>query len=145
MRAVKIVVGIVIVIIVLVTVIPLLLETNPPVVAEPKWDSPQTRELAVRSCFDCHSNETKYPWFARLPVSSLLVVSDTLQGRAHLNFSEWSSAGGSGEGRNAREIARQIQSGGMPPGNYLLLHPEASLTDAEKQQLIDGLTKSLNQ
>lgn len=145
MRPVMIVVGIVIVIVALVTVIPLLLETNPPVIAEPKWDSPQTRELAVRSCFDCHSNETKYPWFARLPVSSLLVVSDTLQGRAHLNFSEWNTASGSREGRNAREIARQIQSGAMPPGNYLLLHPEAALTDAEKQQLIDGLTKSLNQ
>jgi len=145
MRTVKIVVGIVIVIIVLVTVIPLLLETNPPVVAEPKWDSPQTRELAVRSCFDCHSNETKYPWFARLPGSSLLVVSDTLQGRAHLNFSEWNSASASREGRNVREIASVIQRGEMPPGNYLILHPEAALTDAEKQQLIDGLTKSLTQ
>lgn len=145
MRPVVIVVGIVVAIIVLVTVIPLLLETNPPVVAEPKWDSPQTRELAVRACFDCHSNETKYPWFTRIPISSFLVVSDTLRGRSNLNFSEWGTAGGSREGRNAREIASQIERGEMPPGNYLLLHPQANLTDAEKQQLIDGLTKSLNQ
>lgn len=145
MRPVVIVVGIVVAIIVLVTVIPLMLETNPPVVAEPKWDSPQTRELAVRACFDCHSNETKYPWFTRIPISSFLVVSDTLRGRSNLNFSEWGTAGGSREGRNAREIASQIERGEMPPGNYLLLHPQANLTDAEKQQLIDGLTKSLNQ
>lgn len=145
MRKLWIVLGVILGVGVLLTVVPLLMETNPPVVAEPKWDSPQTRELAVRACFDCHSNETQWPWFTRLPGGSVLVLSDVLRGRSHLNFSEWSAAGGSREGRNVREIARVIQRDEMPPWEYLLLHPEAKLNDTEKQQLVDGLTKTLNQ
>lgn len=145
MRRIWIVLGVILVIVVLVTVIPLLLETNPPDVAEPQWDSPQTRALAVRACFDCHSNSTQWPWFTRVPGSSILVVSDVLRGRSRLNFSDWGSATGSREGRNPRDIARVIQRGDMPPWEYLLLHPEAQLSDAEKQQLVDGLTKSLTQ
>lgn len=144
MRTLWIVLGIILFIIAVVTVVPILLETDPPVVAEPKWDSPQTRALAARACFDCHSNETKWPWFSRVPGVSFLVVSDTLRGRSHLNFSEWGS-GNSREAGNARSISREIQRGSMPPSNYLALHPEANLTDAEKQQLIDGFTKTLSQ
>lgn len=145
MKRLWIAVGIVVGILVVVTVVPLFLETNPPVVSEPNWDSPQTRVLAVRACYDCHSNETQWPWFTRLPGSSIFVLADVVRGRSHLNFSEWGKASGSREGRNAREVAREIQRGSMPPDNYLWLHPEANLSAAEKQQLIDGLTKTLNQ
>jgi hypothetical protein len=144
MRRIWIVLGVIVLIIVIVTLVPILLETNPPVMAEPRWDSPATRELAARACFDCHSNETKWPWFSRLPGVSVLVLSDTLRGRSHLNFSEWGT-GRSREGENARAVTREIQRGSMPPSNYLALHPEANLTDDEKQQLIDGLTKTLSQ
>ena len=51
--------------------------TNPPVVAEPPWDSPETRALAVRACFDCHSNETVWPWYAYVAPVSWLVAHDT--------------------------------------------------------------------
>lgn len=144
-RTIWVVVSILVVIVLLVTLIPILLETNPPVVAEPKWDSPQTRALAVRACYDCHSNETQWPWFTRLPGVSSLIVADVVRGRNHLNFSEWSATGGRREGGNPREVAREIQRGSMPPGNYLVLHPEANLSAVEKQQLIDGLQKSLSQ
>ncbi|MBI5081140.1 MAG: heme-binding domain-containing protein [Chloroflexi bacterium] len=51
-----------------------LLKTNPPVTAEPKWDSEQTRALAKRACFDCHSNETVWPWYSNVaPVSWLII------------------------------------------------------------------------
>lgn len=115
-------------------------QTNPPVLAEPNWDSPATRALAVRACFDCHSNETIWPIYARVAPISWLVTLDTVRGRSRLNFSEW-GVGRSGEG--AREVSRQIQSGGMPPAIYLTLHPDAKPTDAEKQQLIQGLQNSL--
>ena len=69
------------------------LKTNPPVVSEPKWDSPQTRALAVRACFGCHSNETLWLWYSNVPPISWLVVSDTVRGRASLNFSEWGQRG----------------------------------------------------
>lgn len=127
----------------------LLMQTNPPVAREPNWDSPQTRALAERACFDCHSNETKWAWYTRLPPSSLLTTLDVIRGRRHLNFSEWGIAPRGnqeeeGEGREGgREIGEQIMRGEMPPSNYLALHPEARLTNAEKLQLIQGLQRSL--
>jgi Haem-binding domain len=129
---------------ILLTVGALLYEKNPAVVQEPAWDSPQTRQLAQRACFDCHSNQTQWPWFDKLPVSSWLAVLDTFRGRRHLNFSEWGlNPAGSERNRSASEIVRVIQRNSMPPSLYTLMHPDAKLTPAEKQQLIDGLLASL--
>jgi len=121
----------------LLTVIALLMETNPPVTAEPAWDSPQTRVLAQRACFDCHSNETGWPWYDRMPVGSWIAAFDTVRGRRALNFSEWQAGG------RIREMAESIQGGSMPPAIYTLMHPGAILNDQEKQQLIQGLQNSL--
>ena len=113
---------------------------NPAVISEPPWDSPQTRALAKRACFDCHSNETVWLWYCYIAPISWLVYNDTMQGRQSLNFSEWNPA----SQRRTSEISRNIQEGEMPPLIYLPLHPAARLTDAEKQQLISGLTNSLH-
>jgi hypothetical protein len=113
--------------------------SNPAVVSEPKWDSPQTRALVKRACFDCHSNETVWPWYSYVAPVSWLVYGDTMQGRSRLNFSEWNT----GFPRSAGEITGMIQEGEMPPAVYLPMHPSAQLTAAEKQQLITGLTNSL--
>jgi Haem-binding domain len=120
-----------------VTVIALLFETNPPVTGQPAWDSPQTLALAQRACFDCHSNETVWPWYDKLPVSSWIAVFDTLRGRRELNLSQWSAGG------RSRDVSEVIQRGSMPPALYTLMHPTAILTDQEKQQLIQGLQNSL--
>jgi mono/diheme cytochrome c family protein len=112
---------------------------NPAVVAEPPWDSAQTRALAKRACFDCHSNESVWPLYSYLAPVSWLIYSDVMQGRARLNFSEWTSA----QLRRAGEVTRVIQEGEMPPAIYLPMHPSARLTAAEKQQLSTGLTNSL--
>ena len=123
---------------------------NPPVIKEPNWDSPQTRELAKRACFDCHSNETIWPWYSYVAPMSWLVARDINEGRQRLNFSEWGvpRTGGeegreSGEGIELGELGETISEGRMPPANYLPTHPQAVLTAAEKQALIDGLMKSL--
>ncbi len=110
---------------------------NPPVVQEPNWDSPTTRELAVRACFDCHSNETAWPWYSNIAPVSWLVYRDVLEGREHLNFSDWGAA--RGESREPGESAEAVERGKMPPAYYVWMHPDAKLTDAEKQQLIQGL------
>jgi cytochrome c551/c552 len=112
---------------------------NPPVTSEPPWDSPQTRLLAKRACFDCHSNETVWPWYSYVAPVSWLVYNDTMGGRRRMNFSEWNS----GRHPGASEITGKIQEGEMPPAIYLPMHPSAQLTAAEKQQLITGLTNSL--
>lgn len=108
--------------------------TNPPVTGEPAWDSPATRELAKRTCFDCHSNETEWPWYSNVAPVSWLVQRDVNEGREKLNFSEWDRPQ-----KHADEAAKEVREGEMPMWIYLPTHPEARLTDAEKQQLIAGL------
>jgi hypothetical protein len=110
--------------------------TNPPVVQEPNWDSPETRAIAKRACFDCHSNETVWPWYSNFAPVSWLIYHDVAGGREHLNLSE------GGDQASANEIQRVLESREMPPASYLLLHPEARLTDQELQILTEGLIKS---
>ena len=110
---------------------------NPPVVAEPGWDSAPTRDLAVRACFDCHSNETVWPWYSNVAPLSWLVQRDVDEGREELNFSEWNRP------QEGEEAAETVGDGSMPPGQYLLTHPDARLTDAELSTLANGLTATL--
>jgi hypothetical protein len=113
--------------------------TNPPVVAEPPWDNPQTRALAQRACFDCHSNEAVFPWYSYVAPVKWLVVRDITDGRRVLNFSDWHAGGRT----NGNRVARSISEGEMPMGIYLMMHPAARLTVVEQQQLINGLTATL--
>lgn len=106
--------------------------TNPPVVREPAWDSPTTRAYAERACFDCHSNETKWPWYSYVAPVSWQVADHVHEGRKEFNISDWPS----GEGD---EAAEKVQEGSMPMWQYVLMHPEANLTAAEKKEFIAGL------
>ncbi len=108
--------------------------TDPPVVKEPNWDSPQTRELAVRACFDCHSNETVWRWYSNIAPASWLIQRDVDEGRRRLNFSDWGA-----QRRERRELGESVLRGSMPPWFYLPIHPEAVLTTQEKNQLASGL------
>ena len=113
--------------------------TNPPVLSEPQWDSPQTRELAVRACYDCHSNETQWPWYSNIAPVSWLVYYDTVEGRSKVNFSEWEQ-GGRGEG--VGEILEVLDEGEMPPFLYLIMHPSARLSDEELRAFRNGIANS---
>lgn len=112
--------------------------TNPPVTAEPRWDSPQTRELAARACFDCHSNLTTWPWYSNVAPVSWLVQRDVDGGRAALNLSEWNKPQD-----GAGDISEAISGGSMPPWFYPLMHPNAKLTKPDQQRLIAGLAATL--
>jgi hypothetical protein len=108
--------------------------TNPPVTREPAWNSPRTRELAAQACFDCHSNQTDWRWYTNVAPISWYVQHDVEDGRRRLNFSTWDQPQ-----REARGAPNEVQRGKMPPPEYLPVHPEAKLSDQEKQILIDGL------
>lgn len=114
--------------------------SNPAVRQEPAWDSPQTRILAARACFDCHSNETKWPWYSQVAPLSWLVQRDVRAGRRHLNFSEFDQPQ-----RNAAKAAGEVAKGDMPMAVYLPAHPNARLTPAEKADLIAGLKRTFGE
>ena len=104
---------------------------------EPNWDSPQTRELAQRACFDCHSNETIWTWYSNVAPVSWLVQRDVNEGRQRLNFSDW------GRVREMDDIPRVVQNGQMPMPIFLIMHPEARLTQAEKDAFVSGLQATI--
>lgn len=105
---------------------------NPPVTNTIKWDSPETEKLARAACFDCHSNETVYPWYSNVAPISWLVNKDINEGRRKLNFSTSRRFEGD-------EMIREIKRGTMPMSIYLPMHPAANLTAEQKQQLMAGL------
>lgn len=111
--------------------------TNPPVVTEPAWPDTNTQVLAERACYDCHSNQTEWPWYSNVAPVSWLVQHDVQEGRQKLNFSDWANV--HGEGAEAEELSGVVLHGEMPPANFLITHPEARLTTTEKQQLAQGL------
>lgn len=108
---------------------------NPAVEAEPQWDSPQTRALFMRTCGDCHSHETKWPWYSNIAPVSWLVTHDVEEGREHFNVSRW----GLQKKNEADEAAEEYREGEMPPWFYLIPHPEAQLNEDESRQLLAGL------
>jgi mono/diheme cytochrome c family protein len=117
--------------------------TNPTVVTQVKWDSPQTQTLFKRACADCHSNETVWPWYSKVAPVSWLVVHDVDEGRSNLNVSDLASIDPTRLSRRIDEINNTITRGKMPKSIYLPMHPEAKLTQAEAQSLATGLQKSL--
>ena len=139
-RLILIVVAALIVLFLVIQILPIGKDhTNPPVVSGPNWDSPATRDLAQRACFDCHSNETVWPWYSNIAPFSWLIYSDVVEGRQKMNFSEWTQGGS----QEIDELMEVLQEGEMPPFQYLLMHPEAKLTASEKQTLIDGLRNTI--
>ncbi len=110
--------------------------SNPPVTGEPAWATPETRELMVRACFGCHSNEVEWPWYSNVAPISWAVTDHVDEGRDEVNYSEFGNGGGDFD-----DTLESILDGEMPPGYFTVfgLHPEAKLTDAERDQLIAGL------
>jgi hypothetical protein len=109
--------------------------TTQAVMAEPKWDSPKTKELFARACADCHSNETKWPWYSTIAPVSWLVRYDVDEGREHFNVSMW----GLQKKNKGDEAKEEFDEGDMPPWFYLIPHPEARLSQSETEELSRGL------
>jgi len=112
--------------------------SNPATITEPQWDSARTRELAVRACFNCHSNQTQWPWYANVAPLSWVVEADVDGARSTINFSEWNRAYDL-----ALYSGQSIRTGNMPPIKYRMVHPEADLTEPELRELATGLDAML--
>lgn len=112
--------------------------TNPAVVSEPNWSSPQARALAKEHCFQCHSNETEWPWYSNIAPGSWLIAMDVIEGRRQFNFSDWKNNPG-----ELDEMVEVIQSGEMPPVQYWIFHPNSRMNDQQKQELIQALESSV--
>jgi len=115
--------------------------TNPKVLAEPNWDTPQTREIFMRACGDCHSNETKWPWYSNVAPISWSVYHHVMEGREHFNVSMW----GYQKKNEGEDAAEEVEEGEMPLFSYLIAHPEARLSDKEKKMLIEGLKNTFGE
>ena len=112
--------------------------TNPPIVSEPQWDSPKTKELFKNACANCHSHETIYPAYSNIAPISWLIASDVAEGREHFNVSMW----GVQKKNKGKDAAQEVREGEMPPFFYLPTHPEAKLSDVQKAELASGLEKT---
>ncbi len=106
--------------------------SNPPVVAAFQGP-PDVQQVLRRSCYDCHSNETRWPWYSRIAPVSWMVAKHVREGREHLNFSDWQ--GGEEVGEVAQEVWEEVESGRMPLRSYLLAHPDARLGPQEREVL----------
>lgn len=103
--------------------------SNPPITAD--FDGPQEVARVLRtSCYDCHSNESSWPWYSRVAPASWLVAHDVKEAREHLNFSAWGSLDEDRRRKLAEEIWEEVEEGEMPLKAYLLAHSEARLDEA---------------
>jgi len=93
--------------------------------------------LAQRACFDCHSNQTNWPWYSNLAPALWPVYREVTVARTHINFSDWNRPAA----QHVDEFQEVFNNNSMPPSDYLLLHPDARLTVAERQFRFDGLLK----
>ncbi len=125
------------VIIGLMQLVPTYEKTNPPVDRAKELKAPEdVMAILKRSCYDCHSNETRWPWYANVAPMSWVVRRDVIEGRKALNFSTWYDYSDA----KRRELRKQIYRSvviAMPLPQYLWLHPEAKLSQKDKQRIRD--------
>lgn len=120
---------IILALLVVIQLVPVKRDTPPE--AGPLQAAPEVMAVFQRSCFDCHSNRTQWPWYSRVAPVSWLVAGHVQEGREHLNFSEWENLPPKKRHHLAGEIMDEVAGGGMPLAGYTRLHPAARVTGAD--------------
>lgn len=110
--------------------------TNPPVTTEVPA-SPEVRAILRGACYDCHSNETRWPWYSRLAPVSWWMLDHVEEGRRDLNFSQWPILDFDAQAEAFRDIVAQLESDEMPLKSYRIAHGDARLSPEEKTALLD--------
>lgn len=104
--------------------------TNPPVEEEIPAP-PELHAVLRRVCYDCHSHETRWPWYSRVAPVSWLVARDVRHARKHMNFSTWNAYDAKERGENLDEAVEEVEEGNMPLPSYRFLHRDAELSETE--------------
>jgi len=134
-RKILILIGAVVVILFAIQLVPVH-RTNPPVVSD--FDGPQAVEMVLRtSCYDCHSHESRWPWYSHVAPASWLVIHDVKEAREHLDFSLWGTYDARRREKLAEDMWEEVEDGEMPLLMYRLAHPDARLTEEAKATLRD--------
>jgi len=116
-------------------------KTNPEVVLANDFvemEKPPTEigDMIKSSCYDCHSNHSKYPWYTNVAPVSWIVKNHIIEGRDHFNFSEWNSYSSDEQKDILHECAEEVEEGEMPMKPYLLMHSDAKLSEEQKNILV---------
>ncbi|HJZ81031.1 MAG TPA: heme-binding domain-containing protein [Pyrinomonadaceae bacterium] len=116
--------------------------SNPPVDESQAINSrtqitPEVAAIFERSCQDCHSNKTDWPWYTQVAPVSWWIANHVDQGRHDLNLSEWGKLPPDRQDRKLRQICDEVQDGQMPLSSYLPMHPKARLSEQDKRTLCD--------
>ena len=103
---------------------------------------PETIQKKLQvSCYDCHSNNTQYPWYNKIQPVAWFLEDHIKEGKAELNFNEWDSLSSRRKASKLRSIIKQIESGEMPLDSYTLIHKDAKVSEAEAEELISFITQ----
>jgi len=96
--------------------------------------------ILKRSCYDCHSNQTYWPWYSNIAPVSWLVADDVNNGRKKMNFSEWGKQTQSKQEKRLQDIYDQVSQGDMPLPKYLIIHKDAKLSQSDKDAILGWIT-----
>ena len=108
--------------------------SNPPVTGDVPT-SPAVKAVLRTACYDCHSNETQWPWYSHIAPLSWLLARHVREGRAELNFSTWNQYGTQQQVKKLKEGWEEVAEGEMPPWFYLRVHRDARLSAADRALL----------
>ncbi|WP_142785844.1 heme-binding domain-containing protein [Changchengzhania lutea] len=103
---------------------------------------PETIQKKLQvSCYDCHSNNTQYPWYNKIQPAAWFLEDHIKEGKAELNFNAWDSLSNRRKASKLRSIVKQIEGGEMPPDSYILIHKDAKFSEAEAEGMINWITR----
>lgn len=106
---------------------------------------PETIQKKLQeSCYDCHSNNTKYPWYNRIQPFGWLLENHIKEGKEKLNFSDFGSYSKRRQKSKLKSIADQIEDGKMPLSSYSMVHQDAMLSEDEKKEVLDWVDTMIN-
>ena len=115
-------------------------KTNPPVTGDIKAPA-EVKNIFRNACYDCHSNETEWPWYSSVAPISWFIEDDVRDGRKHLNFSEWETYKDTRKTKKREEIWDEVNEGSMPLKMYTYLHPKSNLDFNQKSIIKEWATK----